>query len=202
MKAEDAINHPWFRKAQRGELSQADSILVDESVKALRQFHAGSRLKQAIHSFFTANLLSANELQTLSEQFRAFDKNGNGRLSKDELLEGFRTVRGIDFSEADIDELIARVDVDGSGDIDYNEFIEGAVMGERLITDERLENAFRLFDANGDNMISMMEIKGVLDQWKDVDEQLIDKAMKEIVRSKNSQLSYQDFKTFIKKLFA
>ena len=75
-------------------------------------------------------------------------------------------------------------------------------MGERLITEERLENAFRLFDANGDNMISMMEIKGVLDQWKDVDEQLIDKAMKEIVRSKNTQLSYQDFKNFIKKLFA
>jgi Ca2+-binding EF-hand superfamily protein len=65
------------------------------------------------------NLLSPAELNTLSEQFRRFDKNKNGRLSRDELIEGFREVRGIDFSEKEIDDLIKRVDVDGSGDIDF-----------------------------------------------------------------------------------
>lgn len=151
------------------------------------------------------NLLSPAELNTLSEQFRRFDKNKNGRLSRDELIEGFREVRGIDFSEKEIDDLIKRVDVDGSGDIDYNEFITGAVSTERMLTEERLEKAFKLFDANGDNSITMTEIKAVLDHWKHVDESLVEKALQDIGKSatgKNSTLSYQEFKTFIKKLFA
>jgi calcium-dependent protein kinase len=124
---------------------------VSDAVNALRAFHSGSRLKQAVHSFFVHNLLSQDELNKLAEQFRQFDKNGNGRLSRDELLEGFREIRGIDFSEKEIDDLIKRVDLDGSGDIDYNEFVNGAVSTEKILSEERLEKAFKLFDANSDN---------------------------------------------------
>lgn len=112
-------------------------------------------------------------------------------------------MRGIDFSEKEIDDLIKRVDIDGSGDIDYNEFINGAVSVEKMLTEERLERAFKLFDANGDNSISMAEIRQVLDQCKDVDEGLVDKALKDIgkTQGKNASLSLQEFKTFIKRLF-
>jgi hypothetical protein len=34
------------------------------------------------------------------------DKNGNGKLSRDELIAGFREVKGIDFNEKEIDQLI------------------------------------------------------------------------------------------------
>lgn len=105
------------------------------------------------------------------------------------MLKGFREVRGIDFSEKEIDELIKRVDIDGSGDIDYSEFLLGAVTSERLLTEERLEKAFRLFDANGDNMISMQEMKNVLDQCKGVDEALVEKALKDIGKTANKSTS-------------
>jgi Ca2+-binding EF-hand superfamily protein len=36
-------------------------------------------------------------------------------------------VKGIDFSENDVEALIKRVDANGSGEIDYNEFLLGAV---------------------------------------------------------------------------
>ncbi len=106
-------------------------------------------------------------------------------------------------SEKEIDDLIKRVDIDGSGDIDYNEFLTGAVSSERMLTEERLEKAFRLFDANGDNMISMNEMRAVLDQWKDIDEALVEKALKDIGKttSKSTSLTFQEFKVFIKKLF-
>ena len=101
--------------------------------------------------------------------------------------------------------MIKRVDTDGSGDIDYNEFLKGSVSNERLLTEQKLEAAFRLFDANGDNMISMQEIKAVLDQWKDIDQALVEKTLKDIgksVQNKNAFLSFQEFKDFIKRLFA
>ena len=94
------------------------------------------------------------------------------------------------------------MDIYGSGDIDYNEFLQGAVSMERILTEERLEKAFRLFDANGDNMISMTEIRLVLDRWKEVDESLVEKALKDIGKSthKSTSLTFQEFKAFIKRL--
>jgi calcium-dependent protein kinase len=139
LSAEEALTHVWLRKAQRGEL---DQIALPEALSALKAFHTGSRLKLAIQQFLLGNLLSHGELTSLAEQFRLFDKNKNGRLSREELINGFREIRGIDFSEKEIDELIKRVDLDGSGDIDYNEFMLGAVSAERLLSEDRLEKAF------------------------------------------------------------
>ena len=54
-------------------------------------------------------------------------------------------------------------------------------------------------------MISMQEIKAVLEHWKDIDQTLVEKTLKDIGKSisnKNAFLSFQEFKEFIKKLFA
>lgn len=47
--AENALKHGWFKLAQRGELDSKD---ISEALGALKSFHSGSRLKQAVHSFF------------------------------------------------------------------------------------------------------------------------------------------------------
>jgi hypothetical protein len=57
------------------------------------------------------------------------------------------------FNEKEIDDLIKHVDINGSGDIDYKEFVIGAFSVEKILTEDRLEKAFHLFDANGDNLI-------------------------------------------------
>jgi Ca2+-binding EF-hand superfamily protein len=43
------------------------------------------------------------------------------------MIAAFREARGIDFSEKEIDKLIKKVDLNGSGDIDYNEFLQGTL---------------------------------------------------------------------------
>jgi serine/threonine protein kinase len=55
LAADDALKHNWFKLAQRGELDSKD---LGEALSALKNFHTGSRLKQAIHNFFLQNLLS------------------------------------------------------------------------------------------------------------------------------------------------
>lgn len=47
--AESALRHPWFKLASRGDLDQKD---LNDALGSLKGFHTGSRLKQAIHSFF------------------------------------------------------------------------------------------------------------------------------------------------------
>jgi calcium-dependent protein kinase len=81
ISAADALKHPWFK--------------LGDALAAMKRFHAGSKLKQAVQAYFTQNLLSQAELTQLADQFRQFDKNGNGVLSRDELIEGFRSTKGI-----------------------------------------------------------------------------------------------------------
>ena len=61
-----------------------------------------------------------------------------------------------------------------------------------MLTDDRLEQAFIMFDINGDNLISYQEIRAVLDSTKEkVESSLIDKALKEIGKSgKNANLTF------------
>ena len=56
--------------------------------------------------------------------FQMFDENGDGKLSREELCNGYKGV-GIDID--DIDTMINEWDVDGSGFIDYTEFIAATI---------------------------------------------------------------------------
>lgn len=87
--------------------------------------------------------------------FQQFDKNANGSLSRDELIDAYRTIRGINFNEQEIDDMIKRVDADGSGDINYSEFLQTALTNDKLFTEDRLEKAFRVFDKDGNNEITI-----------------------------------------------
>lgn len=54
------------------------------------------------------------------------DENGDGVISKEELRNGidlFRSKFGVEGEFDDIDALIQRIDIDGSGNIDIKEFI-------------------------------------------------------------------------------
>lgn len=54
-------------------------------------------------------------------------------------MQGFKEIKGINFSEKEVDEMIKKIDADGSGDINYSEFISTAVSMDKLFSDERLE---------------------------------------------------------------
>ena len=137
----------------------------------------------------------------MAEQFREFDTNHNGVLSRDELIAAFRKIRGINFNEHEIDEMIKKIDADGSGDINYTEFTSTAMTNEKLFTQERLNQAFKVFDKDGDNQISIQEMKELLDACRQVDEKMVQRATKEIDRAGKGYLTFEEFKNLIMKLF-
>jgi calmodulin len=57
----------------------------------------------------------------LKEMFRILDKEKRGEVNTNELRWILKQL-GDDLTEADIDDMIADVDTDGSGWVDYNEF--------------------------------------------------------------------------------
>jgi Ca2+-binding EF-hand superfamily protein len=52
----------------------------------------------------------------IREAFRVFDRDGNGYITAEEFRY-FMTHMGEQFSDAEVDEIIAEVDIDGDGQV-------------------------------------------------------------------------------------
>lgn len=63
-----------------------------------------------------------DEKEELLHVFKLFDKDGNGLITKEELKEGLNKL-GERMSEQDILELVEAADIDGDGNINFEEFV-------------------------------------------------------------------------------
>ena len=157
--AEKALNHPWIKEAQSAALEKLDSDVAISALSNLKSFNASSKLKQATYAFIAAQLLSKQEKEKIDEVFRAMDLNGDGKLSKEEIKIGYKEFFGKELADEEIDEMFARVDADGNGEIDYSEFVVATMNEKHLLSSNKLQTAFKMFDKDGGGSISTDEIK-------------------------------------------
>ena len=55
------------------------------------------------------------------------------------MLLGYEKHFGVEITDDQVDEMFAKIDLDGNGTIDYTEFVMATMEESRLITDERLK---------------------------------------------------------------
>jgi calmodulin len=67
--------------------------------------------------------------QELREAFRLYDKEGNGYITTDVLKEIFKELDNT-ITEDDLDEMIDEIDEDGSGTVDFDEFMNVMTGGD------------------------------------------------------------------------
>lgn len=100
--------------------------------------------------------------------FATFDKNNDGYITKQELRESLNNI-GIFASKDDVEDMVGRVDSNGDGLIDFDEFNElftSMLMRKEEEEEEGkerdLKEAFQVFDGDGDGLISVQELGLVL----------------------------------------
>ena len=76
--------------------------------------------------------------------------------------------------------MFAKIDLDGNGTIDYTEFVMATMEEQNLITDQRLRQAFELFDADKSGDLSPEEIKDILCFDSSVDPAEVDRRIAEV----------------------
>jgi len=123
--------------------------------------------------------LTNEEIAEFREAFELFDKDNSGSVSAEELGAVMKAL-GHTPSEQELKDMINEVDLDGNGEIDFNEFLE-MMMRKRKETPplEELREAFKLFDMDGNGTISAFELKSVM---KNLGEELSEKEVAEMIR--------------------
>ncbi|RWR71957.1 calmodulin-like protein 3 [Cinnamomum micranthum f. kanehirae] len=98
----------------------------------------------------------------LRRVFQMFDRNGDGRVTKHELTDKLQNL-GIFIADNELMTMIEKIDVNGDGCVDIDEFGElyQQIMDEKD-EEEDMREAFNVFDQNGDGFITVEELRSVL----------------------------------------
>ena len=95
--------------------------------------------------------------------------------------------------------MFAKVDADGSGEIDYSEFVVATMNEKNLLSNNKLQTAFKMFDKDGGGSISTDEIKQVLSFGQNLDEKVVNDIIKQVDANGDGEISFEEFAEMMKK---
>lgn len=170
------------------------------ALRNLGGFQAEQKLQQAAITFIVNHLASKDEINELQIAFKSLDTNRDNALSHDEIKAGYRKYLP-EYSEEEINRILEIADADGSGEIDYSEWIVATIDKTKLLSDKNMKAAFGLFDKDGGGTISPDEIKEVLGfGGKHIDDGVWDEIVKEVDDDGNGEIAFEEFKIMMEKL--
>lgn len=191
MTAEQALQDSWVKEHAP---SAQPAPLHTSVVHNLREFRDLSRFKKAaLHA--VARQMADNEIKQLRNIFLELDQDGNGSLSTAELIEGLSRANISQLSNENLQELVQGLDVDGSGMIDYTEFLAATLDRQQYDSERLCWNAFRVFDRNGDGSITRDELAEVLKSFDptDMSEEAMNKVMREVDTNGDGAIDFEEF---------
>ena len=197
--ARQALAHPWIRK-QKNKENIVNSNTLRKIVNNLKRYSATHKLQQATLAYIVHNLTRKEDTDHLRAVFIHFDDNGDGRLTRDELVKGLNMVLPLDESEKEVNRVMKIIDVDGNGFIEFEEFLRAGLDKEKILTEDNLKTAFMLFDINTRNKVSPTELKQVLGNGSDnIDDHVWKELVNDIDLNKDGEISFDEFTTMMLK---
>eukprot|EP00358_Blepharisma_japonicum_P004859 CAMPEP_0202942868 /NCGR_PEP_ID=MMETSP1395-20130829/3107_1 /ASSEMBLY_ACC=CAM_ASM_000871 /TAXON_ID=5961 /ORGANISM="Blepharisma japonicum, Strain Stock R1072" /LENGTH=196 /DNA_ID=CAMNT_0049639601 /DNA_START=170 /DNA_END=757 /DNA_ORIENTATION=- len=161
LSAAQALEHIWMTR--NVSVASPHPDLIQSALTNLQRFEASNKLKDAIRAFITTQCLSLKDTKSLRDIFIAMDTNHDGKLSRDELMEQFVKIMGAEAADEEVTRIMAEVDTDNSGFIDYFEFLKATMDQKVLVSSENMKHAFDAFDEDGNQSISAQELKRMLE---------------------------------------
>lgn len=205
--ATQCLEHPWIQKYSTETPTITDLPSLESAMTNIRQFQAEKKLAQAALLYMASKLTTLDETKQLTEIFRKLDSNNDGMLDRDELVRGyheFMRLKGVDSSsliqnegttiEEQIDTLMPLLDMDGSGSIEYSEFIASAIDRTILLSKERMERAFKMFDKDGSGKISTKELFKLFSQAdSSIQMEELESIIEQVDNNKDGEVDFNEF---------
>ena len=144
---EKAFHNDWIQ--QYNLIKTIDEKIIQRTLKNLLQIKFERKLQEFIWMFFVNNFSSSmyDNKDIVLHVFQSVDLNGDGILSKEELVLAYRKIFGdLKKSEKYVEKIFKYLDSNKNGSIDFSEFVIGALSQENFLTRKRLKIGFRMFD--------------------------------------------------------
>ena len=129
------------------------------------------------------------------EEFRAafnlFDKDGDGTVSASELQTVMKAM-GKRVSREEVEKMLAKVDKDGNGELDFDEFLQlMALQAVEPTNADGYTSAFKVFDHDHNGTASAHEVTNVISLLKSEHSDEVNDVLKSFMDS-NGRINYID----------
>ena len=146
-----ALNHPWFEMHRQGKLSN-EANLDNNVIARLKSYKGESLFKRAAMNMLV-KMASSKEVDDLRKQFEAIDKDGTGMILEKELHDVIKK-KQLNMSDKEVSDLIAEVDYQGNGKINYSEFLSATIDLQTFLDEQKLLAVFNQFDTDRSGKIT------------------------------------------------
>jgi len=188
--AEKCLNHQWFKLLEKKNEKNFGKKLQMKVINKMNDFVKENRLKQAVLQFISNQFNLKKEEEELQALFKEFDLKKTGQISKEIFYKKLIELYGENEGKEICDKIFQRLDLDGSGEISYDEFLSAMIDGKKVLTEDRLEKAFKMFDKDGNGLLSIGEIievfGGDASYWK--------KIIEEVDSNNDGEVDFNEFK--------
>ena len=195
--AEEALNNKWLLST----VNRGNKKLSEYIISNLIKFRSTVGLQKATVSFL-ANQISINEeIKKLKEEFDKIDVNKDGEISKNELIKCLEVLYPSQEAIYRANQIFKEIDFNNDGTINFSEFLTVNIKKEKLLNEETLDNAFKMFDIDGNGYITIDELKKTMpleitskSGWKEL--------VSEVDKDGDYQISFKEFKEMMEKLIS
>jgi len=151
------------------EMGHGETVMTDHAyedvrllVKATAKYKGENKLntEEVTYSKMRKMLdVSPDEATKILEKFIDADKDLSGTINEEEFAAGL----GMDPDDPGVAILFRILDQDGSGEIEYQELIDGMIMVSGSMSEQdKIDRLFNLYDTNGDGKICRNEISQII----------------------------------------
>ena len=85
------------------------------ALENIKNFHHSNKLREAVETFIATQCINKHEIKVMNEAFKAIDINGDGKISKEELLVYYSKYFPDENAEVDVDSIMKEVDTYNNG---------------------------------------------------------------------------------------
>ena len=192
----EALRHPFFTET----FDASSAMTENKDLNVLKQFinpvKYASKFHEAVAAFLCVNFISAEEENTLKTVFRYLDKDNKSVITKEAIKKCLEEIN-VPISDAKLQEIFDSIDEDGSGLIEYQEFIRNACDIQKLMNESNLKNVFHAICGDRDIMTGQ-DMKNFVFHDAVVHEHILNEYFDQIGMKIDDSITFNDFFNMIK----
>ena len=163
--AKEALEHKWF-KNEKTKASQTvyniKNRQLNKLIDNLVKYRSDNILRCAVIALLVHNSIQLNQAHDAVKLFNLIDKNGDGRITREELFNGLQPYKkelSDDELRKQVDTIFNNIDTDHNNYLEYEEFVRAAIDKDHFLSVNFIQFSFNYFDKDNNGEITYEEVK-------------------------------------------
>jgi calcium-dependent protein kinase len=199
ISAEQAISHPFFKRIKEDFVHVNETFLI-KTINNIKKYESKNQLQAVTFLYLVHNFPELDEITRINKVFHKFNTSGTGKLTEEELIKGinkylYKGERGKNTSNKEGDKIFRKLDVNGNGYIDCEEFVRAGIDKKLLKDRDKLKFTFDFIDKNKNGQISFDELKIICNK----DEKALE-LIQQIDKNSDKLISFEEYYNMMLKI--